>query len=86
MSTNIAAAVIIWFFFPETGRRSLEDMEALFDPNYRLRIRLDEETELYQDDVDVDVDGSDSDSDDDDFPAAPFLPTLFVNEARGRTE
>ncbi|KAF2264989.1 general substrate transporter [Lojkania enalia] len=49
MSTNIASGIIIWFFYPETSRRSLEDMEALFDPNYVPRTSVLDEAEPYHD-------------------------------------
>lgn len=61
MSTNVVAAVIIWLFYPETGRRSLEDMEALFDPDYSPRISLDREGERYRDDGEGDDEASESD-------------------------
>lgn len=61
MSTNIVSAFIIWFFYPETGRRSLEDMEALFDPNYQPRISLDREAERYRDEEDNDEGNEDND-------------------------
>ncbi|KAF2278886.1 general substrate transporter [Westerdykella ornata] len=59
MCTNLASAVIIWLYFPETGRRSLEDMEALFNPDHKPRARVENETERYHDeeeDEDDDVD------------------------------
>ncbi|PSN59945.1 general substrate transporter [Corynespora cassiicola Philippines] len=49
MSTNIASAVIIWLFYPETSRRSLEDMDLLFTQAPRLRPSMDWSAERYRD-------------------------------------
>ncbi|KAF2704741.1 general substrate transporter [Pleomassaria siparia CBS 279.74] len=52
MSTNLVSAIIIWFFYPETSRRSLEDMEALFNPNFTPRTDLEREHDSYHDEED----------------------------------
>ncbi|KAF2119415.1 general substrate transporter [Lophiotrema nucula] len=52
MATNLASAIIIWYFYPETSRRSLEDMEALFNPDYKRRTSVDSEAETYHDEDD----------------------------------
>ncbi|KAF1950606.1 general substrate transporter [Byssothecium circinans] len=53
MSTNFVSAVIIWFLYPETSGRTLEDMEVLFNKHYQQRASI-EETDPYRDD-DVDT-------------------------------
>ncbi|KAF2186247.1 general substrate transporter [Zopfia rhizophila CBS 207.26] len=52
MCNNIVSGIIIWFFYPETKRRSLEDMEALFDPNYKSRSHLESATDPRESDED----------------------------------
>jgi hypothetical protein len=42
MCTNLVSAFIIWFFYPETKRRSLEDMEVLFNPEQRQQVVADQ--------------------------------------------
>ncbi|CAI6244419.1 unnamed protein product [Periconia digitata] len=37
MSTNFVSAFVIWFLYPETTSRTLEDMEALFNKDYHPR-------------------------------------------------
>ncbi|KAF2006049.1 general substrate transporter [Amniculicola lignicola CBS 123094] len=64
MTTNIVSAVIIWLFYPETSRRSLEDMEALFNPNYKPRKPNQSALELYHDEEDNEITSSDDDIDD----------------------
>ncbi|KAF2249955.1 general substrate transporter [Trematosphaeria pertusa] len=49
MSTNLVSAIIIWFLYPETSQRSLEDMEALFNKDYRPSV---DSVDRYQDDFD----------------------------------
>lgn len=46
------------FFYPETSRRSLEDMEALFNPDFKPRTDLETEAERYYDDEDNEVDNT----------------------------
>jgi hypothetical protein len=43
-------------FYPETSGRSLEDMEVLFNPDFRPRTDLESEAERYQDEDDDDAD------------------------------
>ncbi|KAF2682891.1 general substrate transporter [Lentithecium fluviatile CBS 122367] len=54
MSTNLVSAIIIWFLYPETSGRSLEDMEALFNKDFQPRTSL-EDADHYHDEEDVDV-------------------------------
>ncbi|ORX93925.1 general substrate transporter [Clohesyomyces aquaticus] len=52
MSFNIASAVILYLYYPETSGRSLEDMESLFNPNFRSRTDLEENDEHYHEEDD----------------------------------
>ncbi|KAF2643703.1 general substrate transporter [Massarina eburnea CBS 473.64] len=54
MSTNLVSAIIIWFLYPETSGRTLEDMEALFNEHYQSRASL-EDADRYRDEA---VDGN----------------------------
>lgn len=87
MSTNLVAAVIIWFFYPETGGRSLEDMEALFDADYHPRISLDRDTERYHDEGEEDVsEGDDEDEGgENEGPLTSLLPSVYDSDVEGRS-
>jgi sugar porter (SP) family MFS transporter len=54
MSTNFLSAIIIWFFYPETTGRSLEDMECLFNKDFQPRTSLDGD-DHYRDEEDADA-------------------------------
>ncbi|KAF2653620.1 general substrate transporter [Lophiostoma macrostomum CBS 122681] len=58
MSTNFVSAIIIWFFYPETSRRSLEDMEVLFNPDYQLRASFDGPDSYHDDDEVIESTGA----------------------------
>lgn len=47
---------MLGLFYPETGGRSLEDMEVLFNPDFRPRTGLESEAEQYHDEDDDDPD------------------------------
>lgn len=55
MSTNLVSAVIIWLLYPETSQRSLEDMEALFNKDYRSHSELEGEQDQYHDHDETDA-------------------------------
>ncbi|PVH95921.1 general substrate transporter [Periconia macrospinosa] len=49
MITNFVSAFVIWFLYPETTGRTLEDMEALFNKDYLTRATSIEEPDRYSD-------------------------------------
>ncbi|KAF2799786.1 general substrate transporter [Melanomma pulvis-pyrius CBS 109.77] len=58
MSTNLVSAVIVWLFYPETSCRSLEDMEALFNPDFKPHTDLEHEHDGYHDEEDEEADAT----------------------------
>ncbi|KAF2743805.1 general substrate transporter [Sporormia fimetaria CBS 119925] len=56
MSTNLVSAVRL--YFPETGGRSLEDMESLFNPDYKSDSSPTRDAERYRDDDGLEDDNS----------------------------
>ncbi|KAF2732873.1 general substrate transporter [Polyplosphaeria fusca] len=74
MVSNLISAVVIWHFYPETSRRSLEDMEALFNPTHKRRASVQSEADSYHDE-DADLDDDDSqDGDAQDTQLQRLLP------------
>ncbi|KAF2021687.1 general substrate transporter [Aaosphaeria arxii CBS 175.79] len=58
MSTNLVSAFIVWLYYPETSGRSLEDMDALFNPTFKPIMHSEGESERYRDDVGEDIDNT----------------------------
>ncbi|KAF9728735.1 MFS monosaccharide transporter [Paraphaeosphaeria minitans] len=50
MSTNLVSAFVIWLLYPETSQRSLEDMEVLFNKDYRSGRVMEDEHGVHHDD------------------------------------
>jgi hypothetical protein len=49
---------MVGLFYPETSGRSLEDMEALFNPDYNPHTDLEHERGSYHDEADEEADAT----------------------------